>query len=451
MGRAGDCVNAAIHALVPFLIGVGAAFVLVLAVGLVGEEGLDDEPAVASTLDQLSRAAMIPVLALSLGIGVLTTVLFALREVITSRALAKAATGGALRTAVPHPSQVDLVARTPFLPLLVGCGFLGGFGLLFTIVAVVDFNSSEMGTLWGVVAVTLACCLLVLFALAGRRGHRRRRLTIAAHWTTEDERAAWRRAAPAPTQLRSFDATGLPPELQARRRVATRCELIGVTCFAFGFGLLELWLFITHPFRSTYEAGPRVEYGATMELILSAGIWVFAALIAVAVALLVVGFIAESAVQHGEQRILREALDAPTSQRPPSPLIAKYSRRRPVVFAQALALLAAIGLTLGWTVYSLGTGGMEDVASLYGGADETFGGLVPQAMSTILGSTAALLVAIGWDVTAATRGYELRSDVVRRWPVKPPPRMVGETGKKKVDPTSAGPSLTPVDKEPTRS
>src|SRR5688572_25056984 len=131
VGLAGNVVNAAINALAPFLLGIGAAFVLLLAVAMVGEEALAYEPAVSGALDQLARAAMVPVLVLALGAGVLTTVLLALREVLTSRAIARAAAERAPRTAVPHPSQVDLVtAQPPFVAFLVMSVLVAGIGLL---------------------------------------------------------------------------------------------------------------------------------------------------------------------------------------------------------------------------------------------------------------------------------------------------------------------------------
>lgn len=105
VGLAGRVVNGAINALAPFLIGIGAALVLLLAVAMVAEEGLSGEPAVSRALDQLARAGMMPVLVLPLCTGVALSALFALREAITSRALVRAVREGAPRTAVPHPSQ----------------------------------------------------------------------------------------------------------------------------------------------------------------------------------------------------------------------------------------------------------------------------------------------------------------------------------------------------------
>src|SRR5690606_18569668 len=140
---------------------------------------------------------------------------------------------------------------------------------------------------------------------------------------------------------------------------------------------------------------------------------------------------------------LRAALASPDMTRPPQDLLRKYAGRQAVVFAQALAFLAALGTTFGWAVYSLGTGGMADIATLYGDAGETFGGFGTQAQGTLAGSVVVVVVAIVWDVVAAARGYELRSQVVERWPIRPSPRMVGEEGKKKPDPASIGPSLTP--------
>lgn len=449
MGLAGNVVNAAINALAPFLLGIGAAFVLLLAIAMVGEEALVYEPAVSGALDQLARAAMMPVLVLALGAGVLTTVLLALREVITSRAVARASAEGALRTAVPHPSQVDLVAaQPPFVAFLVMSVLVTGIALLMAVIAAFTVNGHELPILWGFLVATGVGGVFVLIALAGRPAHYRRRLAIAAHWTTADEHAAWRRAAPA--RPMDDEETALPPDLRRRQRRATWFEYIGIVCFALGFSLMQLWLFVTHPFRSMTDAGPRVEYGDSVEVVLVAGIWVFAALMVASVALLVVGFFADSAVQRREQEILREALEDPAAPRPPRVLLRKYANHQPVIFVQALALLAALGAVLGWGVYNLGTGGMEDVASLYGEADETFGGFVPQALVTLAISTALVLLAVVWDVAASARGYELRSRVVERWPIKPAPRMIGEDGKKRPDPASTGPSLTPKPKPTPR-
>ncbi|MFI2489546.1 hypothetical protein ACH47X_21720 [Promicromonospora kroppenstedtii] len=447
MNFTGSLVNGAINALAPFLLGTGASFVLLLAVAMVGEEALSGMPAVSGALDQLARAGMLPVLVLALGAGVVTTVLLALREVITSRALVRAAREGAPRTAVPHPSQVDLVtAQPPFLPFLVMSVLVAGIGLLMAVVAAFTVNGSELPILWGFLVATGVGGVFVLLALAGRPAHHRRRLEIAAHWTTTDEHAAWRRAAPA--RPADDHEAELPPDLQRLRRRATWYEYVGIVCFALGFSLMQLWLFVTHPFRSMTDAGPRVEHGAGVEVVLVAGVWVFAALMVVAVALLVVGFFADSAVQRREQEILREALADPDARRPQRVLLRKYADHQPVVFAQALALLAALGTTLGWAVYSLGTGGMSDVATLYGDADETFGGFVPQALVTLGGSVAVVVAAVVWDGVAAARGDELRGRVVERWPVKPAPRMIGEDGKKRPDPATTGPSLTPKPPKP---
>nr|BFF18056.1 hypothetical protein GCM10025730_15770 [Promicromonospora thailandica] len=438
----GRLVNGAINALGPFLLGIGASFVLLLAVAMVGEEALSGEPAVSSALDQLARAGMVPVLVLALGGGAVTTVLFALRQVITSRALVRAARGGAPRAAVPHPSQVDLVAaQPPFLAFFIMSVLVAGIGLLMAVIAAFTVDGSELPILWGFLAATGVGGVFVLLALAGRPAHHRRRREIAAHWTTADEQAAWRRAASA--RPAGDDEAELPPDLQRLRRRATWYEYVGIVCFALGFSLMQLWLFVTHPYRTRTEAGPRVEYAEGIEVVLVAGIWVFASFMVVAVALLVVGFFADSAVQRREQQILREALAAPDAPRPQRTLLRKYADHQPVVFAQALAFLAALGTTFGWAVYSLGTGGMADVATLYGDADETFGGFVPQALVTLAGSVAVVVAAVVWDVVAAARGYELRSRVVERWPVKPAPRMIGEDGKKRPDPASTGPSLTP--------
>ncbi|MFI2366287.1 hypothetical protein [Promicromonospora sp. NPDC019610] len=450
VSAAGSLVNATINALAPFLVGIGAAFVLLLAVAMVGEEALSDEPAVSGALDQLARASMAPVLVLALGVGLLTTVLSALREVITSRAVARAARDGAPRTAVPHPSQVDLVVvQPPFAPFFVVSVLLAGTGLLFTVVAAFTVNGSEMYILWGSLVGTGVAGAFVLLALAGRPAHHRRRLAIAAHWTTSDEGAAWGRAAPARSQ--DDDEPALPPDLLRKRRTAAWYEYVGIVCLALGFSLLQLWLFVTHPFRSTTDAGPRVEYADGIETVLVAGVWVFAALVVVAVGLLVVGFFADSVVQRREREVLRQALADPAAPRPPRGLLRKYANHQPVIFVQALALLAALGTTFGWGVYSLGTGGMEDVATLYGDADETFRAFVPQALVTLAVSAALVVGAIVWDVVAAARGDELRSRVVARWPVKPSPRMIGEDGKKRPDPASTGPSLTPKPKPQPRT
>ncbi|HEV6954628.1 MAG TPA: hypothetical protein VKY86_15440 [Promicromonospora sp.] len=441
VGLAGNLVNGAINALAPFLIGIGASFVLLLAVAMVGEEALSGEPALSGAIDQLARAGMMPVLLLALGGGVVTTVLLALRELVTSRALVRAGRAGAPRTAVPHPSQVDLVAaEPPFRAFLVMSVAVGGISLLMAAIAAFIVNGSELPILWGFLAATGVGGLFLLLALAGRPAHRRRRLEIAAHWTTADEHAAWRRAA----SVRSGGGDAqLPAELERLRRRAAWYEYAGIVCFALGFSLMELWLFVTHPHHTRTEAGPRVEYGDGVEVVLVAGIWVSVTFMVAAVALLVVGFFTDSAVQRREQQILRAALASPDMTRPPQDLLRKYAGRQAVVFAQALAFLAALGTTFGWAVYSLGTGGMADIATLYGDADETFGGFVTQAQVTLAGSVVVVVVAIVWDVVAAARGYELRSQVVERWPIRPSPRMVGEEGKKKPDPASIGPSLTP--------
>lgn len=427
VGVAGELVNAMINALLPFLLGIGGAFVLLLAVGLIGEEGLIDDPALADALDQFTRAAMAPVLFLGLGLGALTTVVSALREAITSRALVKAVRGGAPRAAVPQPSQLSLVATDrPYVGVYVVAIIVISVCLLFSLVMVFDANESEMYMVWGSFAATGGGVVLLLLVLAARPAHRRRRREIAAHWTEAHERAAWDRA----TSSRDDDAkSGLPPELDHKKRVASRCEYIGAVCFAVGFGLMQVWMLIAHPSASRGDVGPRAEYSDGFESVLGAGLWIFAGLMLAAVVLVVAAFVAESAVQRGEQRILREAMDTPGAPRPAVALLRKYAQRQPVVFAQGLAFIAALGMTIGWAVYSLGTGGMEEVSGIYRDADETFDILVPQAVSTLAGSVAVVVIAVVWNAVAAIRGHELRCQVVRRWPIKSGSQMVTVHGR----------------------
>ncbi|HEY9411688.1 MAG TPA: hypothetical protein VIP77_19060 [Jiangellaceae bacterium] len=443
IGLAGRLVTAAINALLPFLAGIGGAFILILATGLIAEEKLLDPPTNAA-LDQLSRAAIVPVLALPLGLGILTAVLAALREEITSRALARAAADGAPRTAVPHPSQIDRVAADPpYSAFFLFSAILTGLGLLFTLVAAFSVNGSEMYILWGSVAVTTVAAVFVVLALIGRPQYRRRRMDIAAHWTTADEQAAWSRAAAAPSKASKGSATGLPDDVQRATKRASRFQWLGLICGSAGFSLLQVWGLVTHPNRTMTDAGPRAEYGDGTEAVLSVGTWTFAVLLAAAVVSTVLGLFAESAVQRGEQGVLREALSNPAAPRPPHALLRKYAESQPVRLAQGLTVLASLGITFGWAVYILGTGGMDDVASLYEGARETFGSFVPQAQLTLAASVAVVVIALVWNALAADRGDDLRRQVVERWPIKPAPRMVGETGKKKPDPASIGPSLSP--------
>lgn len=440
VGFAGQVVNAAIHALLPFIAGIGGAFVLILAIGLIAEERLLG-PVANAAVDQLSRAAIAPVLALPLGLGILTAVLAALREEITSRIIARAAAEGAPKTAVPHPSQVDRVAADPpYAGFFFFAAVLAGLSLLVTVVAAFSANSSERYILWGSLVVTAVSALFVVLALIGRPQFRRRRLRIAAHWTTADEQEAWNRAVAAPAKGR---AKGLPDDLQRARKRASRFQWLGLACVSVGFSILQLWLLVTYPNRRMTDAGPRAEYGDGTEAVLSVGAWTFAVLLAAAVVFTVMGLFAESAVQRGEQQVLHEALSNPAAPRPPSALLRKYVESQPVRLAQGLTVLASLGVTFGWAVYILGTGGMDDVASLYEGSRETFGSFVPQAQLTLAAAVAVVVIAVVWNALAADRGDDLRQQVVERWPVKPSPRMVGETGKKKPDPASIGPSLTP--------
>src|SRR5690606_7757311 len=139
----------------PFLIGIGASFVLLLAVAMVGEEALSGEPALSGAIDQLARAGMMPVLLLALGGGVVTPVLLALRELATSRALVRAVRRGASRSAVPRPSQVGLVAAwPPFCAFLVMSVLVGGVALLMAVIAAFPVKGSELPILWGFLAAT---------------------------------------------------------------------------------------------------------------------------------------------------------------------------------------------------------------------------------------------------------------------------------------------------------
>ena len=200
VGFVGDLCWATARTLVAFLIGLGGVFLLVVAVGLLGEEGVLPYE-VARILDQFTRASMLPVLALVWALTLVASITQVAGSVAVSRAVAKAARAGAPVTQVPSPGQVAAIVSSPGGWLMMWCFF---HIVLFAIAAPVALwmlisepgDAPSMLIILGVTVGGGAVLIAVTawLRLGIRAAHDRRRGEISDHWWPRHEQAAWTRA-----------------------------------------------------------------------------------------------------------------------------------------------------------------------------------------------------------------------------------------------------------------
>lgn len=198
IGLGGEMLYAVTGTVVAAMIGVGAALGLVLAIGLLGEQGALPSAA-ASATDITGRIAMGLGLALALVAVLVVTGAHCLKELVTTTALHRAAQGDADDQAVPPPHQLRYVAQPGYSALAffggVAGSIIGFLTLLMGIFALVE----DYPEMWPVILIGLALTgLLIGLAFLSvrylRPGHQGRAEAIAARWSGQ-EGAAWSRPA----------------------------------------------------------------------------------------------------------------------------------------------------------------------------------------------------------------------------------------------------------------
>ena len=266
---AGELALAFTNTMVPLGFGLGAGLALTLAMGLPAEEGfletfLLDLGVAPETVwdtvkafDFLSRIG----LALMFGVGIIAAFAgcFASShaDVATARGLV-AATRAGHPYRVPVPHQVERVVRKDSSALE---GLLIMFSLVASILLIPLFFFAASDEFTGGMVVSG----IGLAAVAGmvywwrylrnvqRPAQHRRRLEAAAHWTTEDEEAAWQAAREA--DVNTLESAGIPQNSQdpmrdykrAKKRQRHQFVRFGKRLDRFGIGGLILAPAIFYP------------------------------------------------------------------------------------------------------------------------------------------------------------------------------------------------------------
>ena len=426
-----------------FLIGVGAAALVVMMAVIAGEEELLGFPALELALDQWGRATMGVILALVYLAALIITSSNAIRDVHTSRAVAQAVAGGASQHAVPHPTQAKLIVDDPGNAFRYFAYTNFGVGILLLIAGVVVASTSRPSTgdllSFLVIALYLAVLALATTYLVTKviPPHRQRRETIAAHWPPNVEKAAWERAraeGPDAAAAIAYDTRGQPARTSQRLIVAAAMS------GAFAQMLMVALMLITHPDARFYpgssHAGDRAQLPDQVEWWVNVGYVILAILVIVALAAGFLGQLVEGRAQAREQQELWNAVERNTVDRPSDFVLQRHSKRQPVRLASALAMLGGLGATAGLGVVLLASGAMEG-QRLYANATSTFSGLAPLAASAVTTSLVMVLVSLLWQAWDRDRGQDLRNALMARWPVPP------EAKETAAEERAAYPSLTP--------
>lgn len=412
------------------LLAMAAAAGLVLLLNLGVEVGLYGAADV--TVDGLTRATLPTIIIVAWLVGLARAIAAGYHQVAVSRALVRAAAGGAPVEEVPHPVQADLATAPAFTGLLhLSLGSLAILGVFYPgmLWAFFSLRGSDGLIPVGIATVVLACLVgaVVWILKVARPEHAARGREIDAHWAvsirntlrnmieSDARKAEEQEQAEDPAR----DLRGL------RSRATAGRVLIGAGSVALQLCILltVLMVWVYHPdglFGLSGPQGPIVlsEDGTPTPVPLL--VWCLV-LLGVGLVLVVLGALRAGVAQGAQRRALVEALGDAAAERPAREVLEAYAAPRPVLLAQWLAALGGFGLGLSLTLTLAAAGLMTGVHRGSGLAEALAPlGAWPAAMSVGLGLL--LLVAVAWNTAARPRGKELRNALHRRWPV-PPPRQ----------------------------
>ena len=180
-----------------------------------------------------------------------------------------------------------------------------------------------------------------------------------------------------------------------------------------------------------------------LEAFIFSGFTVFAVGLAIAVLLGVAGVVLEVMATRAETSRLRAALEDPHSPRPDMALLQRHTERRTPLAALLAAALAGTAALIGPGIVALGSGAMEDVATLYEDADERFAAYVPLGWGVVAAAILLLLLALALTAGAGVLGRQMRNALIRRWPTRPEVKYEsqGENKPSKAVPATKGPAL----------
>lgn len=458
IGAVGELLRTVSGVLVGMLIGLGVTFALIIAIGLIVENSSGE---VASMYDQLARASAVPLLIVTPSAAVLWAISGDVADLATVRAIRRAAQHGAPVRAVPHPYQVRVVVEPPLTRV---------FGVLFFVLVMAGLGVVTMvvmpfteGHVDDYVPIGLLGSLVVgAGAAAGmygrkvyREGHTARAAPIAKHWHQDMEARAWRRARQGSDgRAATGRSTGSGPREGAAAPRTRRMRKVAGILDGAAMVIVSLSFLVLLPalgLRCSAVPGsaPGQECDETfydsslLETLIVSGFAVFAVGLAVAVLLGVAGVVLEVMATRTETSRLRAALEDPHSPRPEQALLQRHTERRTPLAALLAAALAGTAALIGPGIVALGSGAMEDVATLYEDADEHFAAYLPLGWGVVAAAIGLLLLALALTAGAGVLGRPMRNALTRRWPTRPEVKYEsqGENKPSKAVPATTGPAL----------
>lgn len=433
IGVVGELLRTVSGVLVGLLIGLGVTFALIIGIGLIVENSSGE---VASMYDQIARASMAPLLIVTPSAAVLWAISGDVADLATVRAIRRAAERGAPVQAVPHPYQVRVVIEPPLTRV---------FGVLFFVLVMAGLGVLTMvimpfteGHIDDYVPIGLLGSLLVgAGAVAGmhgrtvyRSGYKARAAPIAEHWHQDVEARAWSRARQGSdgTATRrsgkgrdTADGRRDPaaaPGTRRLRRIAGALDGAAMVVVSLSFLILLPALGLrcnaVPGGRPGQECDETFYDSSLLETLILSGFTIFAVGLALAVLLGVAGVVLEVAATRTETSRLRAALEDPHSPRPERALLQRHTELHTPLAALLAAALAGTAALLGPGIVALGSGAMEDVATLYEDADEHFAAYVPLGWGVVAAAIGLLLLALALTAGAGVLGRPMRNALIRR-------------------------------------
>lgn len=472
---AGELALAFTNTMVPLGFGLGAGLALTFAMGLPAEEGfletfLLDLGVAPETVwdtvkafDFLSRIG----LALMFGVGIIAAFAgcFASShaDVATARGLVAATRAGAPRTDVPVPHQVERVVRKDSSALE---GLLIMFSLVASILLIPLFFFAASDEFTGGMVVSG----IGLAAVAGmvywwrylrnvqRPAQHRRRLEAAAHWTTEDEEAAWQAAREA--DVNTLESAGIPQNSQdpmrdykrAKKRQRHQFVRFGKRLDRFGIGglilapaIFYLLTFLLYPDArqtspSQWELGRRADLEGSTQQLATIGMAVLVALLLAAAILPSVGLLLQGLGERAERAELRLALDSPNAARPIRALLVYHTGQHGSAFGRFIAGTSGLLISFGPAVLILST---MSGGGFYSGAGEIFSPFRTTGVAATILGFALLLGGFALNASSHSKGMDFRNALLHRWPTLPDVKTTSEGDNTVQVESSVGPSLTP--------
>lgn len=420
-------------ATVPFLGGLFVAFVSMIVVGVVGEEGVLTDvlerwiplyraQEVSDNLDLLLRISILPLF----GFAYLGFLVIAIAETVVSKRISKALVSAAVSgdpRLVPPPSQMREVEGEPLESMrffakmnLWVAGFAVAMLLLFAVV-------EESATGWSAVLVVAAYTIGLWVGVNKLRARsavrqQRWREQVTARWPEESENAVRAGATKKPTSTREDDIERVPGG-RLRALARTLVLLPGVLALIAAF-LMQIGLAVRHPGSSKYQLADEAEYDAAGETLLSGIWWIMLAVMVASVLMILASAVLAQVGATAMERWLRERAADPMASRPPYQVLLGFSERQGLPALKGMGFVAGLVSVFGTGLVLLGSLDMGGFADIYSGSDRIFSAYVAPALGLIGATLLLVLMCVGMQVWQTVTEREFRNLLRERWPIRPP-------------------------------